>query len=36
MDESFKKAGAGAKDWADGIANATNIVMGLGSAITSV
>ena len=35
FDEKMGNAG-GIKGWADGIANATSIVMGLGSAITSV
>lgn len=35
FDQKINDAG-GVQDWADGIANATNIVMGLGSAITSV
>ena len=36
LEGSFKKAGQGTKDWADGIANATSTIMALGSAITSV
>ena len=36
MGDSFDKANQKTQDWADGIANATNTIMSLGSAITSV